>query len=91
MNDEAHRPYPPLLDAWVATVRAELGLPAELSIEIAAVLDLAGVAAHSVARPAAPLTTYLAGYAAALAGGSNDDARSVLARLAELARAAEGS
>jgi hypothetical protein len=33
------------------------------------VLDLAREAAHGVARPAAPLTTFLAGYALGTEGG----------------------
>ena len=36
------------------------------------VLDLARDAAHAVDRPAAPLTTFLVGYAAALRGGGTD-------------------
>lgn len=39
-------------------------------VDIDAVLDLAGRAAHGVVRPAAPLTTFVAGYAAGLAVGS---------------------
>lgn len=39
-------------------------------VDIDAVLALAGKAAHGVVRPAAPLTTFVAGYAAGLAVGS---------------------
>ena len=38
-------------------------------VDTAVLLDLARDAAHGVARPAAPLTTFLVGYAAARAGG----------------------
>ena len=55
------------------TGRPELDLSAE---QQALVLDLAREAAHGVARPAAPLTTFLAGYALGAEGG--------LDRLAEL-------
>jgi hypothetical protein len=56
------------LDDWVAALGRELGVePAD--IDVAAILDLARDAAHGIARPAAPLTTFLAGYAAGLAGG----------------------
>jgi len=48
------------------TGRAELNLTAE---QQALVLDLAREAAHGVARPAAPLTTFLAGYALGAEGG----------------------
>ncbi|MBC2873647.1 MULTISPECIES: NTP transferase domain-containing protein [Streptomyces] len=56
-----------VLDEWIAAVKAELGM--ELDVDRALLLDLARDAAHGVARPAAPLTTFLVGYAAALRGG----------------------
>jgi len=73
-------PIPPALDEWVGRLAAELGLSPSV-IDIGLVLDLARDAAHGIARPAAPLTTFLVGYAAAAAGGSPDDVR----RIAELA------
>ncbi len=56
------------LDQWVSELLAayELG---DTEIDIDQVLSLAGVAAHTIIRPAAPLTTYVAGYAAGLAVG----------------------
>jgi len=42
----------------------------DVQVDVNAILSLAGVAAHSVVRPAAPLTTFIAGYAAGLASGS---------------------
>ncbi|MBZ4320022.1 NTP transferase domain-containing protein [Streptomyces huiliensis] len=56
-----------VLDEWIAAVKAELGM--ELEVDRALLLDLARDAAHGVARPAAPLTTFLVGYAAAQRGG----------------------
>ncbi len=46
-------------------------------------LDIARDAAHAVDRPAAPITTYLLGYAAALAGGGDsvEKAAATLRRL----------
>lgn len=58
-----------LLRAWCEELTQELGL-GDLEVDIDAVLGLAGVAAHSVVRPAAPLTTFLAAYAAGIAVGS---------------------
>jgi hypothetical protein len=50
------------LEEWTAAVCAELGLdPA--SMDTRTVLDLARDTARGVARPAAPLTAYLAGVA----------------------------
>ncbi|SDS90196.1 hypothetical protein SAMN04489860_2663 [Paraoerskovia marina] len=56
------------LDEWIAEVSTQLDIdPA--SVDLKAVLDLARDAAHNVERPAAPLTTYMVGYAAGLAAG----------------------
>lgn len=66
------------LESWTTAVAAELGVPVP---DAAALLDLARVVAHSVERPAAPLTAWLIGYA--LAGGA--DAGDVEVRVRELA------
>lgn len=66
---------PEALDAWAAALGAKLGLTLDSVLDIGLVLDLARDAAHGVARPAAPLTTFLVGYAAALRGGSPEDIR----------------
>jgi hypothetical protein len=50
------------LDEWTTQLAAALGVPVEL-VDRSSLLDLARDAAHGVARPAAPLTTYLAGLA----------------------------
>ncbi|MEO5533647.1 MAG: DUF6457 domain-containing protein [Pseudolysinimonas sp.] len=60
-----------LLATWVDEVRTALGI--DSAVDITAVLGLAGVAAHAVVRPAAPLTTYLVGFAAGRAAASGDD------------------
>jgi hypothetical protein len=51
-------------------------------VDIDAVLELAGKAAHGVVRPAAPLTTFVAGYAAGLAVGSGQAEEQVAMRSA---------
>ncbi|MFI9601710.1 NTP transferase domain-containing protein [Streptomyces sp. NPDC052043] len=56
-----------VLDEWISAVKDELGI--ELDVDTRALLDLARDAAHGVARPAAPLTTFLVGYAAAQGKG----------------------
>ena len=60
----------PMLDSWVTAVKDDLGLP-DTPVDIDRLLDLARVAAHNVDRPAAPLTTFLAGLA--VASGQNLD------------------
>jgi hypothetical protein len=58
------------LEEWFAALTDHLGV--ELSDEvIAPVLDLARDAAHNVLRPAAPLSTFVAGYAAGLAASAD--------------------
>ena len=59
------------LDRWVEQLQEALGLP-DLALDVGAILDLARVAAHEVDRPAAPLTTFLVGYAAGRASGRGD-------------------
>jgi hypothetical protein len=65
------------LNDWVDALAAELGLE-DLDVEVQDVLDLAGDAAHAVTRLAAPLTTFIAGYAAGRAGGEADDVREAI-------------
>ena len=46
---------------WVDAVSQELNI--DTPVDVAMLLDVARIAAHQVERPAAPLTTYLLGYA----------------------------
>ncbi|MFI6640523.1 DUF6457 domain-containing protein [Streptomyces sp. NPDC050504] len=64
-----------VLDEWITAVKNELGI--ELDVDTAALLDLARDAAHGVARPAAPLTTFLVGYAAGRVAGAGGGAEAV--------------
>jgi hypothetical protein len=70
------------LTEWLDAVRQYLDL--DTPIDADAVLDLARAAAHGVARPAAPLTTFLAGYAL---GRGDRDAGTLLTELAAMADA----
>jgi hypothetical protein len=74
------------LDTWWATLTEALGLE-HVPVDRYAVLDLAGDAAHAIVRPAAPLTTFLAGYAAGLAGGGGEDIERSIARARAATRA----
>jgi len=60
------------LSTWAQHLSDALGLD-DMDVDIDPILDLARDAAHHVERPAAPLTTFLVGYAAGLRGGSTDD------------------
>ena len=77
-----------VLEEWLATASAEVGLDGQTgSAHRDLVLDLARDVAHGVARPAAPLTTFLLGLAAGRAGGSVEDVQRVSAALTAAAAA----
>ena len=73
-----------VLTAWADEVRAALDIAAE--VDVKAVLGLAGVAAHAVLRPAAPLTTYLVGFAAGRAAAVGEDPVAAAAEATRIAR-----
>jgi hypothetical protein len=74
------------LDAWLHELAAALGLEAT-EVDQNLILDVARDAAHNVARPAAPITTFLVGLAAGLHGGSPDEVRAAAATAQRLAAA----
>jgi hypothetical protein len=65
------------LDDWVTAVVAELQLPT--GVDVREVLDLARDVAHGVERPAAPVTTWLAGMAVAAGADAADVAERIRA------------
>lgn len=75
-------------DPWIDGVCAALGVPRE-ALDVDAVLALAGRVAHRVARPMAPVSTFLAGYALASGAASFDEVRRVI--LSVPARDGDGS
>jgi len=72
-----------VLDEWISAVKDELGI--DLDVDMNVLLDLARDAAHGVARPAAPLTTFLVGYAAARSGGGPEAVAEAARKAAALA------
>ncbi|MER7852462.1 NTP transferase domain-containing protein [Streptomyces bacillaris] len=80
------REHGAVLDEWITSVKNELGI--ELDVDTDVLLDLARDAAHGVARPAAPLTTFLVGYAAARASAAAAGPEEAAAAVAEAARKA---
>ncbi|HEY8701557.1 MAG TPA: DUF6457 domain-containing protein [Arthrobacter sp.] len=75
------------LEEWCRSLLQAYELE-DVQMDVNAILSLAGVAAHAVVRPAAPLTTFIAGFAAGLASGSGQatDAASMAAAM-DVARA----
>jgi hypothetical protein len=75
-----------LLDDWIADLATALDIdPADVDRDL--LLAVARDAAHGVARPAAPLTTFLVGYAAGRSGGSTTAMREAAAIATRLAMA----
>ncbi|MEU6279834.1 NTP transferase domain-containing protein [Streptomyces sp. NPDC047028] len=72
-----------VLDEWISAVKDELGI--DLDVDTGVLLDLARDAAHGVARPAAPLTTFLVGYAAARGQGGPEAVTEAARKAAALA------
>ncbi|MCU1447309.1 DUF6457 domain-containing protein [Cryobacterium sp.] len=78
-------PLPPeALDEWLAALAERLGIDAEL-VPTGLLLDVARDVAHNVARPAAPLSLFLVGLAAARSGGSAEDIVAASAAATDLA------
>ncbi|MEV7616754.1 NTP transferase domain-containing protein [Streptomyces sp. NPDC089799] len=74
-----------VLDEWITAVKNELGI--DVDVDTKTLLDLARDAAHGVARPAAPLTTFLIGYAAAQAAAGGGDPAEAVSRASRQASA----
>lgn len=77
---------PEALNAWLAKAseKLELGLEAD-EVPIALILDVAADVAHSVARPAAPLSTFLLGLALGQRSQGETSLTELSAQLSELA------
>jgi hypothetical protein len=83
-----------VLDDWLREAAAALEVsPADAAVlgeeAVTILLDLARDAAHGVARPAAPLGTFVLGLAVGASGGDMDALRRFARRLTDLAAAWE--
>jgi len=56
-----------MTDTWIADIAAALGVDPDV-VDIPALLNLARDVAHGVERKAAPLSTFVVGYAAGVQG-----------------------
>jgi Domain of unknown function (DUF6457) len=72
-----------VLEDWVAALAAELGVDVDVDVKL--LLEVARDAAHQVDRPAAPLTTFLVGYAAGRRAGEPGAVADAAARAQALA------
>jgi hypothetical protein len=73
------------MDEWITQLCDALDVPIA-DVDTNAVLDLARDAAHNVDRPAAPVTTYVVGYAAAQRGGGAKAVADVTQRAVQMAQ-----
>jgi uncharacterized protein DUF6457 len=78
-----------VLDDWTAALARRLDV--DLAVDVRTLLDVARDAAHNVDRPAAPITTFLVGYAAALRGGGPEAVAEACRQARELALSWESS
>ena len=78
------------LKSWVDELSAALGID-RAAVDVDRVLEIARDAAHSVARPAAPVTTYLVGLAVGLQGGGSAQLDAAAATAQRLAQAHAGN
>ncbi len=76
------------LHNWIDELMDALDI--EVEMDAGLVLDVARAAAHQVQRPAAPVSTFLLGYAAALAGGKAETVEELAGRVVALADRWEG-
>ena len=78
------------LESWLEQVALELGVD-RAAVDVTGLLDLTRDVAHEVARPAAPLTTFLVGVAVGRRGGDISATREATAAVQRLAQARGGS
>jgi len=78
------------LDEWVRDLSDALGVDAAAT-DVPLLLDVARDAAHGIARPAAPLTTFLVGLAAGQRGGGAEAVASAAAIAQRLVQAQSAS
>ncbi|HET6560482.1 MAG TPA: DUF6457 domain-containing protein [Marmoricola sp.] len=76
------------LHDWIDELQDALDI--EIELDEGLILDVARQAAHRVQRPAAPISTFLLGYAAALADGNVEKVEELAGRVIALADSWEG-
>ena len=76
------------LHDWIDELCDTLEIEAE--VDEGLILDLARDVAHGVEKPAAPITTFLLGYAAALHGADPDRVEELAGRASALAETWDG-
>ena len=76
------------LHDWIDELCDALDIEAE--VDEGLILDLARDVAHGVEKPAAPITTFLLGYAAALHGADPDTLEELAGRASALAETWDG-
>ncbi len=78
------------VEQWIGALAKEFDLDIG-EVDVHALLDVARDAAHSVVRPAAPLATFMVGYAAGRRGARGDDISAECERASALAQGWSGA
>jgi hypothetical protein len=78
----------PPIQAWVEHLCTTLGVDSA-AVDLRALLDMTKDVAHNVDRPAAPVSAFVVGLAAAREGGTPEAVAAACERAAEAARAWE--
>ena len=74
-----------MIEEWVQSLCEAMGVPSD-EVDVTALLDLARDAAHSIDRTAAPITTFVVGYASAQRGGGAEAVGAATTEAVTLAR-----
>ncbi|GAB2605539.1 DUF6457 domain-containing protein [Pseudactinotalea suaedae] len=80
----------PPIQSWVEHLCTTLGVDSS-AVELRALLDMTRDVAHHVDRPAAPVSAFIVGLAAARQGGTPEAVRVACGRASEAALAWEAS
>jgi hypothetical protein len=76
------------VEEWAPRIAAELGLETEIDVD--AILAIAGDVAHAVERKAAPVSAFVIGLAAGIAGGTPEAVAAAIDRTRALAASIDG-
>ena len=74
-----------VVEEWMAELRSHLDVEGLGDVDIPAMLSVVRTVAHAVVHPAGPVAMFMAGFAAARGGGSQEETASILAQISALA------
>ena len=75
-----------VVESWVGELRAHLDVEGLEDFDMARLLSVVREVAHGVIHPAGPVAMFMAGYAVARGGGSNEVTEATLSQISALAK-----